>query len=84
MVKRLLKEGGSTPPYSVDTGTLLNRSECLAKLVAMRAELESLWARSTATHEQLVQQLQDWICHAEQSGIRQLEEFSLRLRAARC
>ena len=46
----------------------------------MRAELEALWARSAASHEQLVSQLQDWVARAEQSGIRQLEEFSLRLR----
>jgi len=30
--------------------------------------------------EQLLAQLQDWVARAEQSGIRQLEEFSLRLR----
>jgi stearoyl-CoA desaturase (delta-9 desaturase) len=28
----------------------------------------------------LVKQLQDWVARAEQSGIRQLEEFSQRLR----
>lgn len=59
---------------------LLDRSEPLATVYAMRAELEALWARSSASHEQLVQQLQDWVARAEQSGIRQLEEFSLRLR----
>ena len=46
----------------------------------MRDELAAIWARSTASREQLLQQLQDWIARAEQSGIRQLEEFSLRLR----
>ncbi|HND00309.1 MAG TPA: acyl-CoA desaturase, partial [Myxococcota bacterium] len=80
-VKRLLREGGGQSPSRAEAQPLLDRSECLAKLVAMRAELEALWARSTATHEQLVQQLQDWIRRAEQSGIRQLEEFSLRLRS---
>jgi stearoyl-CoA desaturase (delta-9 desaturase) len=60
--------------------SLLKRSERLSKAHAMRAELEAIWARSTATHEQLVKQLQDWIRNAEQSGIKQLEEFSLRLR----
>ena len=61
--------------------TVFQRSERLAKVYAMRAELEALWARSTATHEQLLKQLQQWIHEAEQSGIRQLEEFSLRLRS---
>jgi len=56
------------------------RSEALNLVVAMRSELEALWARSTATHEQLVKQLQDWIARAEASGVRQLEEFSLNLR----
>jgi len=59
---------------------LLKRSERLSKAHAMRAELEALWARSTANREQLVAQLQQWIREAEQSGIRQLEEFSRRLR----
>ena len=79
-VKRLLREDGAAAVSPAETRSLLDRSECLAKLVAMRAESESLWARSTATHEQLVQQLQEWIRHAEQSGIRQIEEFSLSLR----
>ena len=59
---------------------LLARSERLDKIVAMRGELEALWERSSATHEQLVKQLQDWIARAEASGIRQLEEFSFNLR----
>ena len=59
---------------------ILARSERLATVYAMRTELEALWARSSASHDQLVAQLQDWIARAEQSGIRQLEEFSLRLR----
>jgi stearoyl-CoA desaturase (delta-9 desaturase) len=60
--------------------SLLAQSERLAKLYAMRVELEALWARSTASREQLVKQLQDWVHRAEASGIRQLEEISLRLR----
>ena len=46
----------------------------------MRGELEALWARSSTSREQLVSDLQDWIARAEASGIRQLSEFSLRLR----
>jgi stearoyl-CoA desaturase (delta-9 desaturase) len=59
---------------------LLQANKRLETVVAMRGELTALWARSNATREQLLQQLQDWIARAEQSGIRQLEEFSLRLR----
>jgi stearoyl-CoA desaturase (delta-9 desaturase) len=82
MIKRLLGEDGATlpAPQKERLTALLARSEALAKAYAMRAELEALWVRSSASHDQLVKQLQDWVTHAEQSGIRQLEEFSQRLR----
>ena len=56
------------------------KSEALTKLLAMRADLEALWARSAASQEQLLAQLRAWIERAEASGIAQLQEFSLRLR----
>jgi stearoyl-CoA desaturase (delta-9 desaturase) len=59
---------------------VLEKCDRLAKVYAMRAELEALWARSTETSDQLLNQLQDWMRRAEASGIQQLEEFSLRLR----
>jgi len=52
----------------------------LQQLVTMKQELVAIWARSSASREQLVKQLQDWCARAEASGIRQLEEFSQRLR----
>ncbi len=55
-------------------------SEALTTVMAMREELAAIWARSNATREQLLCQLHDWIARAEQSGIRQLQDFSLRLR----
>ena len=58
----------------------LDHSKRLATVVSMRAELAALWARSSASSEQLLQQLQDWVHRAEQSGIAQLQEFSGRLR----
>ena len=70
--------------YGVQPATLsevLSRSEALQKTYAMRQELSTLWARSTASKEQLVQQLQDWCVRAEQSGVAQLRDFSLRLRS---
>ena len=63
------------------TKAVLAKSERLSKLVEMRHELEAIWARSSASHEQLLKQLQDWIHRAEESGVRQLQEFSLRLRS---
>ena len=82
LMKRLLGEDGAALPerQKERLSALLDRSEPLAKAYAMRTELEALWARSAASHEQLVKQLQDWVARAEQSGIHQLEEFSRRLR----
>lgn len=59
---------------------LLEKSRELAMYYEMRRELVSLWGRSTASKEQLVQQLQQWCQRAEASGIEALRDFSLRLR----
>jgi len=59
---------------------VLRNSQALATIKSMREELASIWSRSTASSEQLLHQLQDWIARAEQSGIAQLQEFSARLR----
>lgn len=56
-------------------------SRVLKTVVEMRAELNVIWERSTASREQLLAQLQDWCARAEASGIRALQEFSLRLRS---
>ena len=82
-MKRLLGEDSAAlpAPQKARLTALLDRSERLAKVYAMRADLEALWARSSASHDQLVKQLQDWVARAEQSGIRQLEDFSRRLRS---
>ncbi len=55
----------------------------LAKLVAMREELRQLWTRTNVSAEQLVADLQVWLRKAEESGIAALQEFALKLRAAR-
>jgi stearoyl-CoA desaturase (delta-9 desaturase) len=52
----------------------------LQTMKAMRRELVALWARSMATHGELVTRLQDWCQRAEASGIVPLAEFSRRLR----
>ena len=61
----------------------LRDSPQLAKLVAMREELRSIWTRTNVSREQLVADLQAWCHRAEDSGIAMLQEFSLKLRAAR-
>jgi stearoyl-CoA desaturase (Delta-9 desaturase) len=69
-------------PLRSDLNTVLADSPKLAKLVAMREELRSLWTRTNVSAEQLVADLQAWCKKAEDSGIAMLQEFSLKLRAA--
>ena len=52
----------------------------LDRIRPMRRELAGLWARSMASSEHLVVQLQDWCLRAEASGVAPLVAFSRRLR----
>ena len=58
-------------------------SPVLDKMVTMREELRQLWLNTSHSREQLASDLQAWCHRAEASGIAALEQFSLRLRAAR-
>ena len=60
---------------------MLVRSQSLATLYAMRAELTAVWNRTNASREQLVADLQSWCQKAEASGIRQLQDLSVRMRS---
>nr|WP_169732495.1 fatty acid desaturase [Derxia gummosa] len=62
-------------------GEALAHSQSLAKLYEMRLELAKLWERSNRTTEQLVADLQAWCAKAEASGVKALEEFSVKLRS---
>lgn len=55
--------------------------DALQTLTSMRAELASLWERSSLSVEQLVQQFEDWCRRAEASGVAALRELSLRARS---
>ena len=59
---------------------VLGKSERLQTVYRMRQELAAIWSRSTATREQLLEQLQTWCRRAEASGIQSLQDFSVRLR----
>ena len=59
---------------------LFKHSKALETMHQMRVELGAIWERSHSTRDQLLQQLQDWCARAEASGIKSLQEFSLRLR----
>jgi stearoyl-CoA desaturase (delta-9 desaturase) len=52
------------------------------KMVAMREELRQMWMNTSQSREQLAADLQAWCRRAEESGIAQLQQFSMRLRAA--
>ncbi len=67
-------------PEQQQLAAALAKSKSLETVYSMRQELSALWERSSASKEQLLKDLQDWCQRAEASGIRQLEEFSLRLR----
>ena len=55
----------------------------LDKMVTMREELRQMWLSTSASREQLATDLQAWCHRAEESGIAALQEFSMKLRAAR-
>lgn len=59
---------------------LLSKSEALRTMHSMRRDLAVVWARSTATRDQLVAQLQNWCRRAETSEIEPLVAFSRELR----
>jgi len=85
LAKRWLHRDDEKIPSAVKPQLVsaMNDSPRLAKLVAMREELRQLWTRTNVSAEQLVADLQAWCKKAETSGIVALEEFSLKLRAAR-
>ena len=63
---------------AVDQAIAQNQS--LSTLVQMRRELGRLWESSSASSEQLLNDLQAWCQRAQHSGISGLEQFALRLR----
>ncbi|MBB3225003.1 stearoyl-CoA desaturase (delta-9 desaturase) [Massilia umbonata] len=60
---------------------LFQHSKALETMHNMRVELGVIWERSHFTREELVHKLQDWCQRAEASGIKALQDFSLRLRS---
>jgi len=60
---------------------LFKHSKALETMHHMRVELGAIWERSHSTRDQLLHQLQDWCVRAEASGIKSLQDFSLRLRS---
>lgn len=85
VAKRWVHRDEDKIPHGVKAQVALaiEHSPRLTQLIAMREELRSLWTRTNVSAEQLVDDLQHWCHKAEESGIATLQEFALRLRAAR-
>ncbi len=73
-------EQGLNDAQRAELAESLSQNKALAQLVAMREELFRVWSSSTASTEQLLQDLRHWLQQAQQSGVQSLEEFALRLR----
>ena len=74
------EEAGLDEPQKRQLPQIFASSQKLKTYIDMRNELAAMWERSNASRDQLLIQLQDWCHRAEQSGIKALQEFAMRLR----
>lgn len=85
-LKRWLRKGDVTALPAAEQHSLaelMARSRVMKTLVEMRTELLSTWNKSSASREQMLAHLQDWIARAEASGISALQDTALRIRSYR-
>lgn len=73
-------ESGLDEPQRKQLPELLSDNHKLRTYIELRQDLSAMWDRSNASREQLLVQLQDWCHRAEQSGIKALQDFAVRLR----
>jgi stearoyl-CoA desaturase (delta-9 desaturase) len=59
---------------------LLDDNVALKTVHEFREQLVALWEEANVSNERLVSQLKDWCTHAEESGIKVLQDFSASLR----
>ncbi len=83
--RRWLHRDEEKVPASVQSQVAQARAAhpVLDQMVTMREELRQLWLSTSLSREQLTLDLQAWCHRAESSGIAALQDFSMRLRAAR-
>ncbi|MGI4849649.1 MAG: DesA family fatty acid desaturase [Janthinobacterium lividum] len=81
--RRLMKREPAklAAPQKQQLTELFTHSTPLKTMHEMRVELGAIWERSHFSSDQLLHQLQDWCARAEASGIKSLQEFSMRLRS---
>lgn len=80
--KRLLiRDETQMDPQSQDKlHAVLERSDTLQIVYQFKQQLRAIWQEKTASHEALLQALQDWCHQAEASGIQALQDFARNLR----
>jgi stearoyl-CoA desaturase (Delta-9 desaturase) len=85
-LKRWLRRGDVTQLPAEEQRSLselMAQSRAMKTLVEMRTELLATWNKSSASREQMLAHLQDWVARAEASGIRALQDAALRIRSYR-
>ncbi|MGZ8254695.1 MAG: DesA family fatty acid desaturase [Burkholderiaceae bacterium] len=85
-LKRWLRKGDVTQLPAAEQRSLsdlMAQSRAMKTLVEMRTELLATWNKSSASREQMLAHLQDWVARAEASGIQALEDAALRIRSYR-
>ncbi|MEQ1813453.1 MAG: fatty acid desaturase [Candidatus Nitrotoga sp.] len=75
-----LDKSDLTDHQSTKLNSAIDASPTLHTTYHLRQDLTTIWERSTATKEQLLNQLNEWCHRAENSGIVAVQEFSQRLR----
>lgn len=74
-VDRLLDDAGRQR-----VAAALARSEALQTVYDLQNQLQDIWHKAGASHDALLQALQDWCKQAESTGIECLAEFAARLK----
>jgi stearoyl-CoA desaturase (delta-9 desaturase) len=62
--------------HPLDLGPVLQKDPLLRTIYSMGHDLSQLWLRSTASADQLLEELREWCQRAEASGIDSLRTFS--------
>jgi stearoyl-CoA desaturase (delta-9 desaturase) len=60
--------------------SLMMANDRIKNLIEMRRELTQVWSKSSASKEQLLEQLHHWFVKAEQSNYKLLQVFSQKLK----
>jgi stearoyl-CoA desaturase (delta-9 desaturase) len=83
-LRRWLRKGdvnGLPPAQQQTLHEVLGKSRAIRTMVEMRTDLLATWDRSSASREQMLAHLQDWIARAEASGIQALQNAAMRIRS---